>query len=298
MHASISTHLCYDYLNQTTGKWGPNLECYTNRLGTHPERISNLYFNYALVLRAVAKLRNYLSTYTFCSGDPSQDARTKEKVIALAETISAKTQIFDESTMFQDKSLILKDDFRNRFRNVSRIMDCVGCDKCRLWGKLQTAGYGAALKVLFEFDEENIGSNPPLRRTELVALMNTLDKIGGAIEAVDRFEAMGRRAKVAPALTMRAEGNEVDYPAEDDGHPDVLPPRKKRPSEMTIAEALQDELEKVVDACVFVVKSYARLPGEALKLFVIEANRLWNFWLGLPNAPRSYEIRRPRKEDL
>lgn len=31
----------------------------------------------------------------------------------------------------------LKADFREKFRNISRIMDCVGCDKCRLWGKLQ-----------------------------------------------------------------------------------------------------------------------------------------------------------------
>lgn len=28
-------------------------------------------------------------------------------------------------------------------------MDCVGCDKCRLWGKLQTHGMGTALKILF-----------------------------------------------------------------------------------------------------------------------------------------------------
>lgn len=31
----------------------------------------------------------------------------------------------------------LKADFREKFRNISKIMDCVGCDKCRLWGKLQ-----------------------------------------------------------------------------------------------------------------------------------------------------------------
>lgn len=31
----------------------------------------------------------------------------------------------------------LKEEFREHFRNISRIMDCVGCDKCRLWGKLQ-----------------------------------------------------------------------------------------------------------------------------------------------------------------
>ena len=26
-------------------------------------------------------------------------------------------------------------------------MDCVGCDKCKLWGKLQVTGLGTALKV-------------------------------------------------------------------------------------------------------------------------------------------------------
>jgi hypothetical protein len=32
-------------------------------------------------------------------------------------------------------------------------MDCIGCDKCRLWGKVQTTGLATALKVLFELDE-------------------------------------------------------------------------------------------------------------------------------------------------
>lgn len=191
MHASISTHLCYDYLNQTTGQWGPNLSCYEERLHAHPDRISNLYFNYALVLRAVAKVRNALESYTYCSGDPEQDAMTKEKVIALADQISKGPRIYDESLMFRDPSIIgLKEDFRNRFRNVSRTMDCVGCDKCRLWGKLQTAGYGTALKILFEFNEKDNSQNPPLRRTELVALVNTLDRISHSLSAIGKFEEL------------------------------------------------------------------------------------------------------------
>lgn len=43
----------------------------------------------------------------------------------------------------------LREEFRMHFHNISRIMDCVGCDKCRLWGKLQTHGMGTALKILF-----------------------------------------------------------------------------------------------------------------------------------------------------
>lgn len=34
-------------------------------------------------------------------------------------------------------SSVHQDDFRRTFKNISRIMDCVGCFKCRLWGKLQ-----------------------------------------------------------------------------------------------------------------------------------------------------------------
>jgi len=49
---------------------------------------------------------------------------------------------------------VLKAEFKDRFRNVSRIMDCVGCDKCRLWGKVQVTGLAAAMKVLFEMDDK------------------------------------------------------------------------------------------------------------------------------------------------
>lgn len=49
---------------------------------------------------------------------------------------------------------MLKAEFKEHFRNVTRIMDCVGCDKCRLWGKVQTTGIATALKVLFELDEK------------------------------------------------------------------------------------------------------------------------------------------------
>lgn len=31
-------------------------------------------------------------------------------------------------------------------------MDCVGCEKCRLWGKLQVLGLGTALEILFSVD--------------------------------------------------------------------------------------------------------------------------------------------------
>jgi hypothetical protein len=59
-------------------------------------------------------------------------------------------------------------------------MDCVGCDKCRLWGKVQTLALGTALKILFSGKSFGINStvdanskvNFQLSRSEIVALFN------------------------------------------------------------------------------------------------------------------------------
>lgn len=187
MHASISAHICWDYLNQTTGEWQQNLQCYIDRLHTHPERISNLYFNYALVTRAISKIGPHLKGYTFCSGDRDQDSATKAKVTAVVQAATKQPEIFDESLMFKNgEGPSLKQEFKDNFRNISRIMDCTSCDKCRLWGKLQVAGYGAALKVLFEFDNDS-GEIPVLSRTELVALFNLYARLSSSVDAITQF---------------------------------------------------------------------------------------------------------------
>ena len=37
-------------------------------------------------------------------------------------------------------------------------MDCGGCERCRLWGKLEMLGLAASLKVLFSVED---GSQTP-----------------------------------------------------------------------------------------------------------------------------------------
>ncbi|KAM3248049.1 endoplasmic reticulum oxidoreductin-1-like [Capsicum annuum] len=45
---------------------------------------------------------------------------------------------FDEAKLWKSQSgPELKQQIQKQFRNISSIMDCVGCDKCQLWGKLQ-----------------------------------------------------------------------------------------------------------------------------------------------------------------
>jgi len=93
---------------------------------------------------------------------------------------------FNETVMFTGgtEAQVLKEEFRQHFINISRIMDCVGCDKCKLWGKLQIQGLGTALKILFsgKFDKwESTLNNLNrklffLERSEIVALVNAFGR--------------------------------------------------------------------------------------------------------------------------
>ncbi|KAI0823713.1 endoplasmic oxidoreductin [Trametes gibbosa] len=194
LHASISTHICHDTMNQTTGEWGPDLKCFISRVAAYPERLQYIYFDAVLLLRAVARLGPYLTAYDYCaSGTHDDDAETLARLTRVVGVASAVGR-FDESALFQGENAnVLKEEFKEHFRNVTRIMDCVGCDKCRLWGKVQTTGIATALKVLFELDEKALDpktNNNLLQRSEVVALINTLHRLVESLHMVQDFRRM------------------------------------------------------------------------------------------------------------
>jgi hypothetical protein len=151
----------------------PSLACFINRVAAFPERLQYIYFDTVLLLRAVARIAPYLSSYDYCStNDAADDAHTLEKLSRVTD-IARRVGRFDETVLFRGENAnvglisrfamglcqplgavqVLREEFKTHFRNVSRIMDCVGCDKCRLWGKVQFTGIATAMKILFELDE-------------------------------------------------------------------------------------------------------------------------------------------------
>ncbi len=213
--------------------------------------------------------------------------------------------------MFQDPhdAVDLKEDFRNRFRNVSRLMDCVGCDKCRLWGKLQTVGYGTALKVLFEYEEDRNGENPPLRRTELVALVNTLDRVARSLTALGEMRALVEAKASASSAAPQASDLEVDTkssPTEGFDYATPSAPSSDTHSSQNLDDgfdeddyddddepidiltAFRDEWRLVFRTLGYVLRSWIDFPAKLVQIFALEASRVWNYWLGLPVQPRDY----------
>ncbi|XP_076237215.1 endoplasmic reticulum oxidoreductin-1-like protein [Calliopsis andreniformis] len=216
LHASINIHLCSKYLLSPkdslgivpSGHWGPNLKEFRRRFspestgGEGPNWLKNLYFTYLLELRALAKAAPYLEKEEYYTGNKVQDKDTRLAISDVISVVKSFPEHFNESVMFTGgaEAQLLKEQFRQHFRNISRIMDCVGCDKCKLWGKLQTHGLGTALKILFsgKFDRweptlHNFSRKQFfLERSEIVALINAFGRLSESIFELDKFRQMMR----------------------------------------------------------------------------------------------------------
>lgn len=159
-------------------------------MGYHPKRVENLYFAFLFVLRAATKAAPLLERASFDTGNAIDDTRTTELVRALVrspELAAACPLPFDEATLWRDDAGgALREQLRARFANISAVMDCVGCEKCKVWGKLQVLGLGTALKILFANDDLG-ASELTLQRNEVIALFNTLERFSKSIMTLQHF---------------------------------------------------------------------------------------------------------------
>ena len=127
----------------------PNLKEFRRRFdpettdGEGPTWLRNLYFIYLIELRAIFKAREYLQSQNYFTGNQTDDIKTKQLITEqLLKEIEPFANHFNEYSLFKNGNEQLKMEFKEHFRNISRIMDCVGCDKCKLWGKLQVQALG------------------------------------------------------------------------------------------------------------------------------------------------------------
>ena len=160
MHASINIHISEAYHPPAKGKrseWAPNVERFVRQFGEHPERLRNLHFAYVVLLRALRRGTAYLSSYSYAGGDDvSEERRTALLMRRLLESreLEASKAVFaafDETRLFNaagspgTNMTDVKAKFKTVFQNISAVLDCVSCQKCRLHGKIQLLGVGAAL---------------------------------------------------------------------------------------------------------------------------------------------------------
>lgn len=185
MHSSISLHIAHSYCLQMDpnqigecAEWGWNTQIAQDRVLLHRDRLENLYVAFALLLRAVQKAGDAISTAV-----PHDDPFYAESLLEwsdhlwpeLSRLAQSCPTSFDESTLLAGNNS--RQELLRRFRHLQQIMQCVGCDRCKLWGTLQTLGVGTALRILLDVEEESLS----LSRQEAVALVHTLERFASAL---------------------------------------------------------------------------------------------------------------------
>merc|ERR1712062_408120 len=193
---TLTTALVFsNFPNEQTGVWGPSLKFYRMLLHGKDDFINNLYFGYVFLLRAMNKAAPILKEYPINTGNPQDDYRAKQLFTQLLESDFIQATCtpefsFDESALFVGDKAELKDKFRGAFRNISTILDCVGCEKCKLHAKLEFHGLGTALKILFTSQPMSSSNVHFLERNEVISLVGALTKYFDAIEYVKTMRAL------------------------------------------------------------------------------------------------------------
>jgi hypothetical protein len=115
-----------------------------------------------------------LSEFDYMTGDQDESSRTRAAVLQLL-SLRNKTECSEAFEGFNERSMFitpgqekLRDTMREKFRNVSAILDCIACESCRmqvcrcrrqrsrppfrslrpLQAKLKVTGISVALRVL------------------------------------------------------------------------------------------------------------------------------------------------------
>lgn len=178
LHSSISIHLCAEYpTNGLMGTFEPNLEEFLRRFDGRYDYLENLYTLFLLELKALTVGETYLMKRVNWPEPSTRDA------------IHDLLKVANKLEMPKFKELSLKPshvshELASHFHNITTtIMDCVACDKCKLWGKVQLRGLGAAFKILSvkQLDKLN------LHHQEIVSLINAIARLSHSIRQLETF---------------------------------------------------------------------------------------------------------------
>ncbi len=203
IHSNINLHLSKNYLKEdlSNSNQASNYESLYNekfseldykinatladdRVLKHPDRINNMFYLYSILLKSLKKGEKTIKNYLYETGNEQINQETKLKVKNFYDTLNSVKKIQKIITEVSSNEQLKKflhydrlDQIKMRFRNISDIIDCVGCQKCKLHGKLQIYGVATMLKILFE---NNL--DIPLKRNELIAFINLCSKLARSMD--------------------------------------------------------------------------------------------------------------------
>lgn len=137
-----------------------------------------MLFLYRILAKAINQAAPFLQKELHINSDNiTEDLKAKkllEKLLKEIEPYDLSPKEKEDLKFFTPDNPKVKQ-IQKYIHNISTILNCVECEKCRLFGKMQTYGVGTALKIL-------LGYPTPYKRNEIVALFNVFNKISMSVD--------------------------------------------------------------------------------------------------------------------
>ena len=151
------------------------------------------------MLKAVNKAIPYLIEYDYSSGNKTEDQMTLKIIKEIFRYELQNIDLIEDS--FKDTIEYFENNFISsnkiptliiRFRNISSIIDCVTCSKCRMHAKLEVFGIATMLKIMFASSTEEL--RKAMSRNELVSFINLFAKLSKSVNNVHEIDLMIKKA--------------------------------------------------------------------------------------------------------
>jgi len=182
-----------NFRNRNTNDKYINISYVTSKFLYHKDKIDYLFFLYSLMLKAVNKAIPYLLEYDYSSGNKTEDQMTlkiiKEIFRYELQNIDLIEDSFKETYEYFEDNFISSNKISKliiRFRNISSIIDCVTCSKCRMHAKLEVFGIATMLKIMFASSTEDL--KKCMSRNELVSFINLFAKLSKSVNNVHEID--------------------------------------------------------------------------------------------------------------
>ena len=188
-----------NFRNRNTNNKYINISYVTNKFLYHKDKIDYLFFLYSLMLKAVNKAIPYLIEYDYSSGNKTEDQMTLKIIKEIFRYELQNIDLIEDS--FKDTIEYFENNFISsnkiptliiRFRNISSIIDCVTCSKCRMHAKLEVFGIATMLKIMFASSTEEL--RKAMSRNELVSFINLFAKLSKSVNNVHEIDLMIKKA--------------------------------------------------------------------------------------------------------
>lgn len=198
MHTSVSSQLCEHFVDWRGNASYPNAQLYQQKVAGEPARLANLLFAWEVLAQAFLRYYDVISRMPLKTQQLRSDARTPAQLGRVWEILADYPEAEFPCGDFAPGQPDARGVFLRYFTNITRLMDCVECLTCKVYGKLQIMGMGTALRVLLNPEPHE------LTRNELVALVNTFSKWTESIVILRRMQRRSAARRWKQALLLSA----------------------------------------------------------------------------------------------